>query len=371
MTYARAARADGNGRIRIEDVVVTAPGPGEVLVRVEASGVCHTDHQILAEGFNGILGHEASGVVEAVGSGVSAFSAGDVVVSAWALSCGRCFQCLRHHENLCERYNPVIRGFGGEGHAEAERTTTAEGEPLIRAFHIGSLSSHTVVHEKALVALAPGISFEVACMLGCGVATGFCSVTNVAGVEAGSTVVVLGCGGVGLAVVQAAKLAGARRVIAVDLNSERLDLATRLGATDTLQPASDDSGLRRAATEVKHLLGGRAADYAFECTAVPALGAAPLAMVRNGGTAVQVSGIEEELTIDMRLFEWDKVYVNPLMGGCRPGVDLPRLMELYLNGDLELDALIARTFPLEEVDDAFEAMLRGAPGKCVVRMGPG
>jgi S-(hydroxymethyl)glutathione dehydrogenase/alcohol dehydrogenase len=361
----RAAVADGNGTIAVLDVVVSDPGPGEVLVDLRASGVCHTDHQILGEGFRGILGHEGAGIVAAVGPGVTSVRVGDHVITNWAMYCGVCPACRRGAESLCETDSPVLGGFGGHGHADARRTTL-DGAPLVRAFNVGSLSTATVVRERGVVRIPDDVPFTAACIVGCGVATGFCSVSNAAGVEADTSVVVIGCGGVGLNAIQAARIARAASIIAIDVNPGRLDMARRFGATETVQASREDRGLLDAAAQIHELTGGRGADYAFECTAVPALGAAPLAMVRHGGTAVQVSGIEEQLTIDMRLFEWDKTYLNPLLGQCRPSVDLARLVELYRSGDLLLDELVPKTYRLDEVQQAFDDMLAGVNGKCVV-----
>jgi S-(hydroxymethyl)glutathione dehydrogenase/alcohol dehydrogenase len=364
---ARAALADGKGGVAVRDIEVGAPGAGEVLVQLRASGICHTDHQLMGEGFHGIIGHEGAGVVEAVGAGVTTVQVGDHVLTNWAVYCGDCPQCDVGRENLCERQSPVITGFRGPGHAGLDRTTL-DGEPLVRAFTVGSLSTATVMKERGLIKIPDDVPFTSACIVGCGVATGFCSVSNAAAVPAGATVVVIGCGGVGLNAVQAARIAKAAAVIAVDVNPLRLDMARQVGATAVVQAARDDRNLLAAAEEVKAMTGGRGADYAFECTAIPALGAAPLAMVHNGGTAVQVSGIEEDLTIDMRLFEWDKTYLNPLYGQCRPSIDLPRLIQLYADGELYLDQLVTKTYALDEVEVAIDAMLAGVNGKCVIDM---
>jgi S-(hydroxymethyl)glutathione dehydrogenase/alcohol dehydrogenase len=338
-----------------------------VLVEIRASGVCHTDQQLTDEGFSGVIGHEGAGVVVEVGSDVTTVAAGDHVVTNWAIYCGTCPACLRGNESLCEVDSPVIAGFGGHGHAAAAGTTL-DGEPLLRAFHIGSLSTATLVRERAVVKIPSSVPFTSACIVGCGVVTGFCSVSNAAKVPAGASVVVIGCGGVGLNAVQAARIAKAGAVIAIDVNPARLELARQMGATDVIQADRDDAGLLGAAEDVKKLTDGRGADFAFECTAVPALGAAPLAMVRHGGMAVQVSGIEQDLTIDMRLFEWDKTYLNPLYGQCRPSVDLRRLIDLYCTGELLLDELVPRTYSLDQVGEAINDMLSGANGKCVVAM---
>ncbi|MEM8857947.1 MAG: zinc-binding dehydrogenase, partial [Chloroflexota bacterium] len=173
-------------------------------------------------------------------------------------------------------------------------------------------------------------------------------------------------GGVGLNIIQGARIASAGKIIAVDINPAKLELAKKFGATHTLLSNKEDVGLLKAAEEVKQMTGGRGADYAFESTAVPALGAAPLAMVRNGGVAVQASGIEEDLTINMRLFEWDKIYINPRYGMCRPEIDFPRLFGLYDKGDLMLDELVTRTYPLEQLAQAFEDMHAGVNAKGVL-----
>jgi S-(hydroxymethyl)glutathione dehydrogenase/alcohol dehydrogenase len=213
--------------------------------------------------------------------------------------------------------------------------------------------------------------FESACIMGCGVMTGYGSVVNAAKVEPGSSVVVIGCGGVGLNVIQGARIAGALTIIAIDLSETRLQMARQFGATHTLQARREDEGLKEAADQVRGMTGGRGADYAFEATANPALGAAPLAMVRHGGTAVQVSGIEQELTIDMNLFEWDKTYLNPLYGKCCPERDFPRLFGLYQSGRLLLDELVSKRYRLDQLGEAFEDMHAGRIAKGVIVMNHG
>ena len=205
-----------------------------------------------------------------------------------------------------------------------------------------------------------------ASIISCGVMTGYGSVVNSAKLQAGSSAVVLGTGGVGLNVIQGARISGAAKIIAIDINQERLEMAKQFGATHTILADKNDKGLITASEEVKKMTNGRGADYAFECTAIPELGAAPLAMVRNAGTAVQVSGIEEEITIDMRLFEWDKIYINPLYGKCRPQIDFPKLVSLYDKGDLMLDEMITRTYPIENLQQAFDDMLAGKNAKGVI-----
>jgi len=227
------------------------------------------------------------------------------------------------------------------------------------------MSTHTVVTRQAIVKIDCEIPFPSAAILGCGVMTGFGSVVNAAQVEEGSSVVVLGTGGVGLSVIQGAVYARAGMIIAIDLNPNRLELAQQFGATHLMQATVEDRGLLQAAEKVRKLTE-RGADYAFECTAVPQLGSAPLAMVRNGGCAVAVSGVEEVVPVDMQLFEWDKRYINPLYGQCRPSIDFPRLLSLYQTGRLRLDEMITRTYPLSALDEAFQAMKEGRNAKGVL-----
>lgn len=362
----RAAITDGKGGYVVDDIEVGDPGPEEVLVEMAASGVCHTDVDIAARSAAGtILGHEGAGTVLACGPGVDHVAPGDRVLLTWAIACGSCFQCVRGAQVLCER----LGGMTSAGHARPEAATRVDGgAPISRAFNLGTMSTAAVVRREAVVPI-PGdvdIPFPSACILGCGVMTGFGSVVNAAKVVAGSSVAVLGCGGVGLNVVQGARIAGATTIVAVDVNDERLAMATRFGATHELKADRADVGLAAAAEQVKVMTGGRGADYAFECTAIPELGVAPLAFVRNGGTAIQVSGVEQDITVDMNLFEWDKTYLNPLYGQCRPSVDFPKLLALYASGQLLLDELVTRTYPLDDLPSAVDDMLAGRNAKGVL-----
>ena len=347
----QAIVTDGHGHFSLESVVFGNPERGEVLVEIHASGVCHTDFDSMGWGRRLIMGHEGAGIVLAIGEGVAHVSPGDRILLNWAIPCGECFQCQRGAENICERKATIPDARYGGG--------------LNAMFHLGTMSTHAMVPTQAAVPIHVDIPFPQASILGCCVMTGFGSVTNVARVKQGDQVVVLGCGGVGLSVIMGAVHAGAAAIIAIDLNSNRLELARRMGATKTIQSTPEDVGLLQAAAQVLGLTG-RGADFAFECTAVPALGAAPLGMIRNGGTAVAVSGIEEFVSIDMQLFEWDKLYVNPLYGKCRPFIDFPHLLSLYAGGTLKLDEMITRTYPLTGLAEAFEHMHLGLNAKGVL-----
>lgn len=361
----RAAISNGQGAFALESIEVAPPLGDEVLVEMRAAGVCHTDWDSLRNGRRMVIGHEGAGLVLAMGPDVRSLSVGDHVILNWAVPCGACFMCDRGKHHLCEINSPVIGAPHGPGHARPE-ATTHDGAPLERSFHLGTMSTHTVVREAAVVPMPADVPFPSASIVGCGVMTGYGSVVNAARVAPGDTVCVLGAGGVGLNVIQASRISQASRIIAIDTKSHRLDLARRFGATDTVHARSDDAGLTNAAREVHALTDGRGADFAFECTAVPELGAAPLAMVRNAGCAVQVSGVEQEIVVDMNLFEWDKRYINPLYGQCQPARDFPRILEHYAAGELALDELVTRTYALDDLEVAFDDMLSGKNAKGVL-----
>jgi len=366
----KAIVADGKGHYDVILTDVGQPQADEVLVKIRAAGVCHTDFDSVSWGRPLVLGHEGAGEVAAIGDAIEHVSVGDRVLLNWAISCGSCFQCLAGNQAICETHSPVAGLDPMLGHAHADGTTR-DGDliPVERSFNLGTMSEYALVRREAVVKIPDKVdhlSFEAACTLGCGVMTGFGSVVNAAKVTSGSSVVVIGCGGVGLNCIQGARIAGAEKIIALDLSKDRLKMARQFGATETVLPSPDDAGLLDAAKKIHAMTDGRGADYAFEATAVPSLGAAPLAMIRNGGTAIQASGIEEDLTIDMRLFEWDKIYLNPLYGQCSPRRDFPRLFDLYETGDLLLDEMISKTYSLDQLDEAFADMHAGRIAKGVI-----
>jgi S-(hydroxymethyl)glutathione dehydrogenase/alcohol dehydrogenase len=361
-----AAIASGNGSFQIDRIEVAEPQGDEILVEMKAAGICHTDFDSMSWGKRLVMGHEGAGIVRQIGPRVSKVQPSDSVILNWAIPCGHCFQCLEGNQHICEVNSPVVSGNRASGgHAALERTTY-KGQPIERAFSLGTMSGFTVVREAAVVKIAVPMPFMSAAIVGCGVMTGIGSVMNAAQVKPGRSVVVVGTGGVGLNVIQGARISGAGMIIAVDVNPARLEMATQYGATHTILAERTDKNLTQAVAQVKQLTSGRGADYAFECTAIPELGAVPLAMVRNAGVACQVSGIEQEISIDMNLFEWDKIYINPLYGKCRPEIDIPILLNLYQKGDLLLDELITRTYSLHDLDKAFDDMLAGRNAKGVI-----
>ncbi len=354
---ATAAIADGNGGYSIDEVQIADPGPGEVQIAIQASGVCHTDLKVLPRWPAMIMGHEGAGIVRAIGPDVRNVAPGDRVLLNWAMPCGQCFSCRRGLTNVCDN-KPVV----------PKERFLHRGRPIKTSFGLGTMSTLTIVPQAAVIKIDIEIPFTTAATFGCCVMTGYGSVINAARVERGSSVVVLGAGAVGICCIQAARIAGAATIIAIDVNPAKLGYAKRFGATHTLLADRADDGLIAASKQVKELTAGRGADYAFECTSVPALGAAPLAMVRNGGVAVQISGIEEKVKIDMELFEWDKIYINPLYGKCDPERDFPKLLAHYARGELQIDEMITGIYTLEQLPQAFEDMLAGKNAKAVLRI---
>ena len=360
-----AAIADGQGAFTIDSIEVAAPSDGEVLIEMKAAGLCHTDHASLNWKRPLVMGHEGAGVVREVGAGVTHVKPGDRVVLNWAIPCGHCFQCQRGHAVLCEESKPAYVMERSAGHAHPEGTTW-RGQPIDRSFNLGTLCGLALVRAAAVTPLTVEIPFTSACIIGCGVMTGFGSAMNVAKVERGSSVVVLGCGGVGLNVIQGARLSGAATIIAVDLHAASLARAQQFGATHTIQAEKSDRELRAVVEQVKQVTGGRGADYAFEATSVPHLAFVPLLLVRNGGAAFQVSGINDPVTVPMPWFMWNKTYVTPLYGDGVPARDFPKILQHYARRELLLDELVTRTYRLEKLGAAFEDMLAGRLAKGVI-----
>lgn len=355
MINIRAAVAEGNGTFAVQTIGIDSPARGEVLVAIKASGVCHTDWDSLKWGRRIVMGHEGAGEVISVGEGVTQFKAGDRVMLNWAIPCGVCFQCVRGKENICEDRGtvPDVRFHSSAG-------------PINASFSLGTMASHAIVPVAAVIRLDDDVPYDVAAIMGCAVMTGFGSAVNAAKVERGSTVVILGCGGVGLSTILGSLYCGAGRIIAIDVKATRLALALEFGATEVVLAQREDVGLLGAAAEIMLRCDGRGADYAFECTAIPELGSAPLAMIRSAGTAIGVSGIEKVVPVNMELFEWDKIYINPLYGACRPHRDFPLLMELYRTGQLPLDRMVTRRYALDELGQAFQDMHAGINAKGVL-----
>ncbi len=359
--------ADGQGRFGIETIEVDPPGPGEVRVLISAAGVCHTDHASLRWPGPLVLGHEGAGYVEALGDGVEGLQIAQPVLLNWAIPCGTCPQCARGAASLCERTHELDVARLGTSRAHPG-STRWRGQPIERSFHLGTFSRYALVRAEAVTPLPPSLSVDIACILGCAVMTGVGSAVNVAAVAPGDSVAVLGCGGVGLNVIQGARIAGARTIIAIDRVPARLDRARELGATHTMLAGDGDTGHAQLVTDVRTLTDGRGVDHAFEATGLPALAFLPLQLARNGGNALQVSGAHGPATLQLTDLFWNKRYLAPLYGGCVPSRDFPRLFDWVAQGRLELAGLISHRYPMEALDEAFDDMLEGRSSKGVLRI---
>jgi S-(hydroxymethyl)mycothiol dehydrogenase len=346
----------------VEEILVGPPDEHEVLVRLAASGVCHTDLHV--KNYSGmglsypiLLGHEGAGVVEEVGTAVTGLAPGDPVVLTWAASCGRCPTCLRGAPRLC-----------GENSPASERVRrAADGRVLAPVLACGTFATHTVVHESAVVLLEEDIPADRACLIGCAVSTGVGAALNTAKVWPGSTVVVIGCGAIGLSVVQGARIAGAARILAVDLVSAKLRWAEDLGATDLVSAAEQDP-----VDAVWALTHGAGADFAFEAVGSVELVAQSIRMLGHAGTAVAIGvpAPRSTASLDLQAISDRRLSLLSCWGGDPlPPEDFPRLVSLYRSGELNLDAMITRRIGLDDVEEAFRAMEAGEVIRSVIVLG--
>lgn len=338
--------------LSVEDVALDPPGPNEVKVRIAATAVCHSDVSAIHGDWGGrlpmVAGHETAGVVEEVGERVSSVKPGDRVVVSLLRACGRCFYCLSGAPNQCSGT------FSGdfENHLR-----TASGEPLARRFATASFAEHTVVDHSQVVAIPDEISLDRAALLACGVLTGVGAVVHTARVEAGTTIVVIGTGGVGLNAVQGARLAGARQIVALDMLDSKLTVARSFGATHTLNAGQDD--VRK---QILALTDGRGADYVFVTVGSTAAIAQGQTFLRPRGTLTIVGIPPRKATVELPTYHLavaEQRILGSFMGSGRLAADVPWLVDLYLQGRLKLDELITGRYPLEQINEAIATMEAG------------
>ena len=346
--------------MEIEDVQVSKPGPREVLVRVVASGLCHSDLHILEgdlpQSMPAILGHEPAGVVEQVGSEVRTVKPGDHVVVCLTFNCGHCEQCQGGHAYRC-REPDTMRDPG-----EPPRLSQG-GAPIEPFMNIGSFAEMILVHESGCVPIRKDMPFDRACLIGCGVTTGFGAATRTANVRAGESVVVIGCGGVGLAAINGAYVAGAARIIAVDRVPGKLDMAKTFGATDGIDPADGD-----VVEQIMALTGGRGVDHAIEAIGRKETIEAAFNMIAKGGiaTIVGVSRPDTLISLPAIAFMREKRIQGSMMGGVRLSIDIPHYVDLYMQGRLKLDEIISQRLKLADVNRGFDDMRRGEVARSVI-----
>jgi S-(hydroxymethyl)mycothiol dehydrogenase len=350
------ARVPG-AAVEIEDFTLDAPGPHDVVVRILASGVCHTDLGIKSgtygtSGFPFLLGHEGAGVVEAVGSAVSRVKVGDHVMLNWRAPCGECRFCLKGEHNYCASSLHAEGKMRGEG-----------GETLNAALGIGTFCTHTLVHEVQCVTYDSSLRPEPISLIGCGVVTGVGAALYSAKVTQGSSVAVFGCG-VGDSVIQGARIAGATTIIAVDIDPQKLEWAKGFGATHTVNASEVDP-----VEEVKRLTNGHGVNFSFEAVGTPAVLKQALFSRDLAGTCVLIGvpGPGPRLEMELQqLFDLGGSLTVSWYGNCIPARDFPILADWYKQGKLDLDGLVTRTVSLEETESAFDAMKRGETLRSVI-----
>ncbi|MEK6542266.1 MAG: Zn-dependent alcohol dehydrogenase [Pseudomonadota bacterium] len=344
----------------IEDVVIAKPGPHEVLIRTAACGLCHSDLHFIEGSYPhplpAIPGHEAAGIVEAVGSEVRTVKVGDAVVTCLSAFCGHCEFCVTGRMSLC------MGGDTRRGAGEAARITRPDGQAVNQMLNLSAFAEQMLIHEHACVRINPGMPLDRAAIIGCAVTTGAGTIFNACKLTPGETVVVVGCGGVGLATINAAKIAGAGRIIAADPIPEKRTLAMKLGATDVVDAMADDA----AAQIIEMTKGG--VDHAIEAVGRPASAALAVASLRRGGTAtiLGMMPLGEKVGLSAMDLLQSKKLQGAIMGGNRFPVDIPRLVDLYLRGLLDLDSIIAERIPLSAINQGFEAMKRGDAARSVI-----
>jgi Zn-dependent alcohol dehydrogenase len=335
-----------------DDVTIADPGPGHVRVRVRHCGVCHSDLSLVDGVFPAplpiVLGHEAAGVVDAVGIGVTELAPGDPVVLTPLAPCGTCYFCVRGEPGVCVNASALGTNTLRDGTTGLARGGTV----VYRGVGLGGFAEYALVPATGAIKVAADVPLDVACVIGCAVQTGVGAVLNTARVEAGASVLVIGCGGIGLSIVQGARVAGAARIVAADPVAARREAARRFGATDLVDPTATDVATRA------HELTGVGVDYAFDAVGRGALVQAGLAACRNGGTTVAVGAapMDDAITIaPAAVFTIsEKKLVGCTLGSCNSVRDIPRLVALWQAGRLDLDALVTARRALAEINQAMD-----------------
>jgi len=351
----------------VNDVVLESPRAGEVVVKVSNCGICHSDLTMIDAPGGGalpiVLGHEAAGVVEEVGPGVTRLAKGDKVMLTPLPPCGHCYYCVRHQPTLCVDAQSFMTGTRPDGTSPLSRA----GKTVYRGLGVGGFGEYTVVHQNSAVKVPDDTPLEIACVIGCAVQTGVGAVLNTAKVEEGATVLVTGLGGIGISIVQGARLAGASRIIVSDPVAERRDHASNFGATDVLDPKQDDVVAR-----AREITRGIGVDYAFDGAGSAKLVKDCINACRIGGTTVMVGAPMDmvlEIPIPALFLTQEKKLVGSLLGSCHSHRDVPRFIDLWRKGALDLEGMISHRRPLSEIDKGFDDMRAGRGIRTVLSLG--
>ncbi|MGG6268457.1 S-(hydroxymethyl)glutathione dehydrogenase/class III alcohol dehydrogenase [Leptolyngbya sp. AN03gr2] len=353
--------------LRIETVQLEPPKAGEVLVEIKATGVCHTDAYTLSgadpEGlFPAILGHEGAGIVVEVGEGVKSVKPGDHVIPLYTPECRNCEYCLSGKTNLCQ----AIRSTQGKGvMPDGTSRFSISGEPILHYMGTSTFSNYTVLPEIAVAKIREDAPFEKVCLIGCGVTTGIGAVINTAKVEPGANVVVFGLGGIGLNVIQAARMVGANMIVGVDLNPSKRELAEKLGMTHFVNPSEVEGDLVPYLVDLTK--GG--ADYSFECIGNVKVMRQALECCHKGwgeSIVIGVAGAGQEISTRPFQLVTGRVWRGSAFGGAKGRTDVPKIVDWYMNGKINIDDLVSRILPIDEINEAFDLMHRGEVIRSVV-----
>ncbi|MEK9821660.1 MAG: Zn-dependent alcohol dehydrogenase [Gammaproteobacteria bacterium] len=350
---------EANKPLTIEDVDIVDPRAGEVLVRTSCSGVCHSDLHFV-DGLwqlpmSCVLGHEAAGVVEAIGEGVTYVKPGDRVIMSFRPFCGTCYYCLGGRPNLCN--DPSIS-------AASLNRLQWKGQPIMQFASVGSFAEMMVTSENGIVKIPDEMPMAEAALIGCGVMTGVGAALYTAQVPGGADVAVIGCGGIGLNIIQGCRIAGAAKIIAIDIIDSKLEMASQFGATHTINSSSIDN-LEEA---IQELTDGNGVEYAFEAIGVPAAATQAFNITRPGGTAVVVGmhPLGSEIAVPGPAFLQEKKLVGCMYGSTRFREHMPKLIDLFLQDKLDLTSLVSRRLQLEDVNEAFRSMKAGEVARSVL-----
>jgi NDMA-dependent alcohol dehydrogenase len=366
-THKAAVLTGLDAPLEIHQISVESPRANEVMIRMGASGVCHSDLSVQNGTLMGatpiVLGHEGAGIIEEVGEGVTNLKPGDHVVVSWVPQCGECFFCLHDQGELCKAADPAL-ATGGllDG---TPRFTWNDGQPLFQMAASGTFSEFSIIPATGAVKIPDDLDMKVAALIGCGVLTGVGAALNTANIAKGDTVAVIGCGGVGLNVIQGARIAGAENIIAIDMNETKLQMAKEFGATATVNASQTDP-----VSQVMSMTEERGADVAFEVIGLGPTIDQTITMTRRGGQAILVGVPRMDVMLTIPAF-LGVVLQEKTIKGCWYGSsnvqkDVPKLVDLYKKGELKLDELISREISLDQVNEAFDAMKTGEVARSVI-----
>ncbi len=349
------------GQLDIQEVEIGEPGPREVLIKTVAAGLCHSDLHFMEGKYPypcpAVLGHESAGIVEAVGSMVHYVQPGDHVITCLSAFCGHCSQCTDGHLSLCEnKGTELVRQPG-----EAARITR-DGETINQFLHLSSFAEYMLIHEQALVKIRPEMPLDKAALIGCGVTTGLGAVFRTAKVEPGSSVAVIGAGGIGLSAIQGARIAGANKIIAIDMLDSKLELAQTMGATHIINAGKED-----AVAKVKEITEG-GVHYSFEAVGMKETAEQSFQMLRPGGQATVIGMIPVGTKVELHGPDLlsEKTLTGSNMGSNQFRTDMPRFVDMYLDGRLMLDEMVSAHIKLEDINDGFAEMKKGSVARSVI-----